>query len=289
MTVPGPAPTEVAHANANANAAAAAAGRSPRSAAPAPPWFRALRYWMYQYKRTWRGSLTTSFLYPVLYLSAMGIGLGSLVNHHAHTVDGVRYIDFLAPGLLAGTAMQIGGNEAMYPVMGAIKWIRTYFAMLATPLGVVDVLVGHLAWIALRLTLVTTIYLEIMALFGTVHSPFALLAIPAGVLTGSAFSAPIAAFAATQVNDAGFSALYRFGLIPLFLFSGTFFPITQLPGWLQAVAEATPLYHGVALCRALTLGHLQPGPDIAHAVYLVVLTALGFALARRSFRRRLVT
>jgi lipooligosaccharide transport system permease protein len=256
---------------------------------PTPPWARSLSYWLYQYKRTWRGSVTTSFLYPVLYLSAIGVGLGSLVNHHAHTVGGVRYIDFLAPGLMAATAMQIGGNEAMYPVMGAIKWMRTYFAMLATPLGVVDVLVGHLAWIALRLTLVTTIYLGIMALFGTVHSPFAVLAIPAGVLTGCAFSAPIAAFAATQVNDAGFSALYRFGLIPLFLFSGTFFPITQLPRWLQFVAEATPLYHGVALCRALTLGHLQAGPDIAHALYLVALTALGFALARRSFRRRLVT
>jgi lipooligosaccharide transport system permease protein len=264
-------------------------GVRPRRAVTAPPWYRALRYWMYQYKRTWRGSLTTSFLYPVLYLSAMGVGLGSLVNHHAHTVGGVRYIDFLAPGLLAATAMQVGGNEAMYPVMGAIKWVRTYFAMLATPLSVADVLLGHLAWIALRLTTIAVIYLGIMAAFGTVHSPFAVLAVPAGVLTGMAFAAPIAAFAATQINDAGFSALYRFGLIPLFLFSGTFFPITQLPGWLQAVAEATPLYHGVALCRALTLGQLSLGPDLAHAAYLVALTVVGYLLARRSFRRRLVT
>jgi len=268
--------------------AAADAGRHRRRLA-APPWVRALRYWMYQYKRTWRGSLTTSFLYPVLYLSAMGVGLGSLVNHHAHTIDGVHYIDFLAPGLMAATAMQVGGNEAMYPVMGAIKWIRTYFAMLATPLGVADVLLGHLAWIALRLAAVTTIYLAIMAAFGTVHSPYAVLAVPAGILTGMAFAAPIAAFAATQNNDAGFSALYRFGLIPLFLFSGTFFPVTQLPGWLQAAAEAAPLYHGVALCRALTLGRLAPGPDLAHAAYLVVLTVLGFTLARRTFARRLVT
>jgi lipooligosaccharide transport system permease protein len=254
-----------------------------------PPWVRALSYWTYQYKRTWRGSVTTSFLYPVLYLSAIGVGLGSLVSHHAHTVDGVTYIDFLAPGLMAATTMQVGGNEAMYPVMGAIKWMRTYFAMLATPLGVSDILLGHLAWIALRLTTIATIYLGIMAAFGTVHSPFALLAVPAGVLCGMAFAAPIAAFAATQVNDAGFSALYRFGLVPLFLFSGTFFPLTQLPGWLQAVAEATPLYHGVALCRSLTLGRLSAGPDLAHGAYLLALTVLGFALARRSFRTRLVT
>jgi len=264
----------------------AADGRRRRGA---PPWFRALRYWMYQYKRTWRGSLTTSFLYPVLYLSAMGVGLGSLVNHHVHAVDGVTYIDFLAPGLLAATTMQVGGNEAMYPIMGAIKWVRTYFAMLATPLGVTDVLLGHLAWIALRLFSIAVIYLGIMAAFGTVHSPFALLAIPTAVLTGMAFATPIAAFAATQTNDAGFSALYRFGLIPLFLFSGTFFPITQLPRWLQVAAEFTPLYHGVALCRGLTLGQLALGPDLAHAAYLVALTAVGYLLARRSFQNRLVT
>ena len=253
---------------------------------PSPTWVRSMGYWMYQYKRTWRGSITTSFLYPVLYLSAMGLGLGSLITH---PVDGVRYLDFLAPGLLASTAMQIGGNEAMYPVMAAIKWLRTYFAMLATPLTVIDVLVGHLAWIALRLFMVTSIYLAIMAAFGTVHSALAILAVPVGILTGLAFAAPIAGFAAAQQNDMGFSAIYRFGLIPLFLFSGTFFPITQLPGWLQPVAEATPLYHGVALCRALTLGHVGLAAAGAHLAYLVVLTAVGFVVAQRTYRRRLVT
>jgi lipooligosaccharide transport system permease protein len=246
-----------------------------------------MRYWMYQYKRTWRGSITTSFLYPVLYLAGMGLALGSLVKHPVAGQG--RYLDFLAPGLLASTAMQIGGNEAMYPVMAAIKWLRTYFAMLATPLTVIDVLIGHLAWIALRLVMVTSIYLAIMAAFGTVHSPLAVLALPAGVLTGLAFAAPIAAFAATQQNDTGFSTIYRFGLIPLFLFSGTFFPIDQLPGWLQPLALATPLYHGVALCRSLVLGQVALGPAAVHVTYLVVLTAMGFGLATGTYRRRLVT
>jgi len=245
-----------------------------------------MRYWMYQYKRTWRGSITTSFLYPVLYLAAMGLGLGSLVKH---PVDGVRYLDFLAPGLLASTAMQIGGNESMYPVMAAIKWLRTYFAMLATPLTVIDVLVGHLVWIAVRLVMVTSIYLVIMAAFGTVHSVLAVLAVPVGVLTGLAFAAPIAAFAAAQQNDTGFSTIYRFGLIPLFLFSGTFFPIAQLPGWLQPIAQATPLYHGVALVRGLVLGHVDLAATAAHLGYLVGLTALGFVAAMHTYRRRLVT
>src|SRR5580704_10034299 len=245
-----------------------------------PTWVRSMRYWMYQYKRTWRGSITTCFLYPVLYLAAMGLGLGSLVKGR---VDGVRYLDFIAPGLLASTAMQIGGNESMYPVMAAIKWLRTYFAMLATPLTVIDVLVGHLAWIALRLLMVCSIYLVIMAAFGTVHSALAVLAIPVGILTGLAFAAPIAAFAAAQKNDTGFSTIYRFGLIPLFLFSGTFFPIGLLPGWLQPLAQVTPLYHGVALCRGLVLGRLGLAPAGAHVAYLVALTVVGFVLALRSY------
>jgi lipooligosaccharide transport system permease protein len=251
-----------------------------------PTWLRSMRYWMYQYKRTWRGSITTSFLYPVLYLTALGLGFGSLVKV---PVGGVRYLDFLAPGLLASTAMQIGGNESMYPVMAAIKWLKTYFAMLATPLTVIDVLVGHLAWIAVRLFMVSSIYLAIMAAFGTVPSYLAILAIPVGVLTGLAFAAPIAAFAAAQLNDTGFTTIYRFGLIPLFLFSGTFFPITLLPGWLQPLALATPLYHGVALCRSLVLGHVDLTAAAGHVGYLVALTALGFVLAQRSYRRRLVT
>jgi lipooligosaccharide transport system permease protein len=248
-----------------------------------------MAYWSYQYKRTWRGSLTTSFLYPVLYLAAMGVGLGSLVDRHAHLVGGVSYLDFIAPGLLAATAMQVGSNEAMYPVMAAIKWLRTYFAMLATPLTVLDVLVGHLAWIALRVAMVSVIYLGIMAAFGTVHSYLALLAAPAAVVTGLAFAAPLAAFSASQRNDTGFATLYRLVLIPMFLFSGTFFPISQLPGWLQVVARVTPLYHGVQLCRGLTVGNLDLASAVADATYLVALAAVGVVLAAASYRRRLVT
>ena len=255
---------------------------------PTPLWLRGLGYWAFQYRRTWRSSITTSFLYPVLYLAAMGVGLGSLINKHAHHVSGVPYLDFVAPGLLAATTMQIGANEAMYPVMGAIKWMRTYFAMLATPLRVVDVLRGHLGWIAVRLVIVSTIYLSVVAAFGVVASPLALLALPAAGATGLAFAAPIAAFSATQEKDVGFIAVYRFALIPLFLFSGTFFPVTQLPAGLRAVAYATPLYHGVSLCRGLVLGTASWWPSLGDAAYLVALAAVGYYLARITFRRRLV-
>ena len=254
---------------------------------PTPMWLRAAGYWAYQYRRTWRSSVVTSFLIPVLYLAAMGIALGSLIDKHSHGVAGVTYVAYLAPGLLAGTCMQIGTNDATYPVMGAIKWMRTYLAQLASPLEVYDVLLGHLAWIAARLAIVVTIYLTVMAAFGVVYSPWAIVALPAAVLTGLAFAGPVSAFAATQDKDSSFSTLYRFAIIPMFLFSGTFFPISQLPEWLQALAYATPLYHGVALCRDLTLG-LVSWADLGHAAYLSACFAVGYLAGRRTFARRLV-
>ena len=133
-----------------------------------------------------------------------------------------------------------------------------------------------------------TIYLAVMAAFGTVHSPWAILALPAGVLTGMAFAAPMAAFSATQEKDTAFSTVYRFVVIPLFLFSGTFFPISQLPRLLEYLAYVTPLYHGVALCRDLTLGTIQLWVDVGHAAYLALWVGVGYALCRRTFAARLV-
>lgn len=253
-----------------------------------PLWLRSFGYWAFQYKRTWRSSLTVSFLEPLLYLAAMGIGLGTLVDHHVHQVDGVSYLTFVGPGLLASAAMQVGVSESTYPVMGAIKWIKTYHAMLATPLRVIDVLRGHMAWITLRLTMVSGIFLAILAAFGLTRSWEAVCTLPAGILTGLAFSAPIVAFSATQEKDAAFAVIYRFGVVPLFLFSGIFFPITRLPGWLQPLAWATPLYHGVALCRSLVLGNASLGTSVGHAVYLVALTLAGYSVATYTYRRRLV-
>ena len=253
-----------------------------------PMWLRGALYWGYQYKRTWRSSIFTSFLIPVLYLTSMGVALGSLIDKHSHGVDGVTYVAYLAPGLLAATCMQIGANDTMWPVMGAIKWTRVYLAMLAAPLSVYDVLLGHLAWVAARIGIVVSIYLAVMAAFGTVYSAYTILALPAGVLTGMAFGAPMAAFSATQDKDSSFSTVYRFVVIPLFLFSGTFFPISQLPHLLQYLAYATPLFHGVALCRDLTLGQVHGWVDVGHAAYLSVWVGAGYVLCRRTFAKRLV-
>jgi len=254
----------------------------------APLALRSFEYWVYQYRRTWRGSVVSTVLFPVLFLASMGLGLGTLVDSSASRgVDGLPYLVFLAPGLLAATAMQTGVGESTYPVMGAIKWFKTYHAMLATPLGVVDVLVGHLLFIAARVLLGSAIFLAVMALFGAVRSPLALLTIPAAVLTGMAFSAPVVAFAATTENDAGFAALFRFVVTPLFLFGGVFFPVQQLPPVLEQLAYATPLWHGVALSRGLALGTVTGGGLLLHVAYLSAWVLAGGWLAARAFRGRL--
>ena len=132
-----------------------------------PPWLRAVGYFALSYRRTWRGSMVTTFVTPVLYLAAMGVGLGSFVNKggHAAALGGLSYLQFVAPGLAATTAATIGASESLFPVMAAIRWQKTYFGMLATPLRVGDVLAGHLIWIAARVASAVAAYLVVMAAF----------------------------------------------------------------------------------------------------------------------------
>jgi lipooligosaccharide transport system permease protein len=249
---------------------------------------REFRFWLTNYRRTWRGSIYSSVLNPVLYLGAMGLGLGTLVDsRHAASLGGLSYLVFLAPGLLAAGAMQTAMGESTYPVLGSVKWLKTYQAAAATPLRPSDIFHGHLLFTTMRLAMNCSIFVMVMAAFGAVRSAWVLAALPVAVLTGLAFAAPIEAYAVSRTKDQSFSALYRFGMIPLFLFSGTFFPVSQLPGWVRPLAYATPLWHGVALCRSLSLGTATLGSALAHVSYLVVLTAVGVAVGNRTYRRRL--
>jgi lipooligosaccharide transport system permease protein len=172
--------------------------------------------------------------------------------------------------------------------LGGIKWRRGYFAMLATPIGARDIVYGHLGWVAVRLFVTCSIFLGVLAAFGVVESPWGILAVPAGVLTGLAFAAPISAFAATRENDSAFASLMRFGILPMFLFSGTFFPIDQLPSGLETAATITPLWHGVELARDLCLGDAGVVSSLGHVVYLLAWAAAGTIVARWTFTRRLV-
>ncbi len=249
---------------------------------------REFRYWLTNYRRTWRGSIYSSVLSPLLYLGAMGVGLGTLVDAHGTaSLGGLSYLAFLAPGLLAAAAMQAAVEESTYPVLGSVKWRRTYYAAAASPLRPADLFHGHLLFTTMRLAMNSAIFLAVMAAFGTVASPWALAALPAAVLTGLAFAAPIEAWVISVTKDTSLTLIFRFGLIPLFLFSGTFFPVTQLPAWLRPLAYATPLWHGVALCRSLTLGTATLGGALVHVAYLTALAAVSIAAGNRTYRRRL--
>jgi lipooligosaccharide transport system permease protein len=249
---------------------------------------REFRFWLTDYRRTWRGTIFSSALNPVLFLGAMGLGLGTLVNRHgtAH-LGGVSYLTFLAPGLLAAAAMETGIGECTYPVLGSVKWNRTYEAAVASPLRPGDVFRGHQLFVTMRLLMNCGIFLAVMAAFGAARSPTVVFALPAALLTGLAFAAPVEAWAITRNKDSGFAVVYRFVLIPLFLFSGTFFPVTQLPAWIRPVAYLTPLWHGVALCRGISLGTLTPGAALLHVGFLAAVTAAGLVVGRRTYERRL--
>jgi lipooligosaccharide transport system permease protein len=246
-----------------------------------------------QYRRTFRASIFSSFLSPVLFLTAMGLGLGSYVNGSSagsEALGGLTYLQFLAPGLLAATAMQSAAFESMFPIMGGLVWQRTFHAMYATPISPRDIVLGNVAWIVIRLTMISAIFTAVIFVFGAAASPLFVLAIPAAVLTGLAFATPIAAFSATQRTPEKFNAVFRFGITPLFLFSGTFFPISNLPPLIQPIAWLSPLWHGVELTRGLALGTIGATPLLAlvHVGVLVTLTLVGLAFALRTIEARLV-
>jgi lipooligosaccharide transport system permease protein len=249
--------------------------------------FRAYEYWLIVYKRIFRGTIASSILNPVLYLTAMGVGLGKVVNHGAHPL-GVPYLDYVAPGLLAAVGMQVAAIESSFPVRAGVHWNKNYYAMLATPLRVVDLLLGHLLYVATRAAMVTGVYLAIIAAFGVVHSPLALLSLPVGVLLGLSFAGYISAIAIVAEQDP-FNPLFRFAIMPMFLFSGTFFPVTRLPHGLREVAYATPLWNAVDFVRGATLGTLTVSRGLAHVAYFVVVIAIGVAVAYWGYRKKLVT
>jgi lipooligosaccharide transport system permease protein len=249
---------------------------------------RAFRCWLVMYRRTWRGSLWSSVLGPVFYLGAMGYGLGSLVDRKGTAaLGGVPYVVFVAPAVLAVAAMNAGLSNALFPVFSAVHWHKAYIAARATMLRPADIYRGHLMFVTMRITMNSAFFVIVMAAFGLIRSPWAALLLPAATLTGMAFAVPTAAWTVTLERETSMNYPIRFGAIPLMLFSGTFFPISQLPGWIRPLAYATPLWHGVALCRALSTGTVTAGPAAVHVGYLAALTAIGLWAGSRTYRRRL--
>ena len=237
------------------------------------------------YVRTWQGSAFSSFLIPVMFLLGLGISVGSYVDSRG--VLGMPYVDFIAPGLLASTALQIAVSEAAWPVLAGFQWVRTYHAMRASPLRPVDIVGGEILWIWLRVGTSALGFLIVLALFGVLRSPAGLLALPAALLLAAAACAPVLAYSASVTSDNWFAVLFRFAVIPMTLFAGVFFPVEQLPLAVRWIAYASPLWHGVELCRAAMLSTPTAIGWLGHTAYLAVWAVVGWLLASRRFARRL--
>jgi lipooligosaccharide transport system permease protein len=250
---------------------------------------RQVDYWVTVYRRTWKGSAVTSFVQPFLYVAAMGVLLGGYVDDSGSGLGGApSYLDFIAPGLLAATAMQVAIGEVMWPVMGAIKWDRTYFAMLASPLRVVDIVLGHLGYVMFRVVFTSIVFAGVLAIFGLFGSLRGFVgALLGAILTGLALATPVYAFSAGARSEQGFALIYRLGVMPMFLFSGAFFPVENLPEALEWVAMVTPLWHGVELCRMSSLGQWD-SLAMLHVAYLAALALFGVWWGVRRLTRRVV-
>jgi lipooligosaccharide transport system permease protein len=243
------------------------------------------------YRRNWRATAISSLLQPLLFLAAFGVGFGSLVDAGGRAVEatgGVPYLTYLAPAMLAVGAVQTAAFESTYPVLSAFKWQRKYWGVAATPITPAQMASGQLLWITLRLFISGFAYLLVITLFGVVRTPGLLAALVFAVLCGMACSAPLVAFSASHEGEgAAFTAVFRFVVLPMTLFSGTFFPISQLPGLIQPLAWISPLWHGTQLARGATLGTLTWWPAIGHLGYLLTLIVMGVVLSRWRFRVRL--
>lgn len=254
---------------------------------PPPGALRVVERELTIYRRLWHSAVFTQFLSPILFLGAMGLGLGGLVDERNSDVAGLSYLVFVAPGIMAAGAMQSASTDSLWQVVGGMKWIRYFHGMVATPLRPFDVFVGRLVWASIRITCSATIFLAIAALLGGVPSLWGLVAIPSSVLLGLAFAAPLAAFSGTQENADIFPVILRLGIIPLFLFSGVFFPLEQLPDGLEPVAYVTPLWHGVELTRGATTGTLVAAEVLLHVAVLSAFVLVGTWFGTRTFTRRL--
>lgn len=247
-------------------------------------------FWTW-YRRNWRATAVSSVLQPLLFLLAFGVGFGSLVaggGQAAQATGGAPYLVWLAPALLAVSAVQSAAFESTYPVLSAFKWQRVYHAMAAGPITPAQIALGHLSWTVAKMAGSGAVYVAVIAVFGGVTGPGIVLSLLAAVLTGAAVASLVMAFSATVDNEGGpFNALFRFVVIPMTLFSGTFFPVDRLPEWIRPLTFLSPLWHGTELARDAALGVWRPLAVLGHTAVLAGLLAVGTVLVTRLYRRRL--
>jgi lipooligosaccharide transport system permease protein len=252
---------------------------------------RQVDYWLTAYRRTWRGTAITSFVAPLFYVLAMGVLLGGFIPGDPAKLEGATsYLAFLIPGLVAAQAMQTAVFETTYPVMSKIKWQRVYDSMLATPLQVRDLVLAHLAFVVVRVATTCAVFMLVVSPFGTFETWWgAVLAWCSQVLVGTAFAALVYAFTTRLNSPEGFGVLFRLGMIPLFLFSGAFFPIENLGPVGETLARLTPLWQGVNLSRMFCLDTVDWGWAAVNVTVLVALTLVGLRWSFTGLQKRMVS
>ena len=238
------------------------------------------------YKRYWKLFLT-GFLEPLFYLFSIGIGVGQLIDGFEFNGQAIPYAEFVAPGMLAVSAFNGALMDSTYNVFFKLKYEKLYDQMLATPLTTADIARGEIAWGQIRGSTYSAVFLLVMAAMGMLHSWWALLALPAAMLIGFAFSAVCMALTTWMKSFQDFDKITLIQM-PMFLFSATFFPVTAYEGVLRWVVEATPLYRGVVLLRELCTGLVTVDSAIS-VVYLAVMGTIGTVVASRRLGRLLLT
>ena len=252
--------------------------------------WRFIRVWnrnMLVYRKIWLVNFLVPLLEPLLYLAAFGVGLSALIGQVRYHGQELSYVVFIAPALLAITMMYNSFFENTYASFVRMYYQKTFDAMMATPLSLEDIIAGEIVWGATKSVIATAIMLAVVSLFGLVYYPHGLLILPLAFLGGLAFGAAGMVFTGLLPSIDMFNLPIFLFITPMFLFSGTFFPISALPGWAQKLSSALPLTHLVNVCRALCLGELTP--DLTWSiVYLTILFALLFPLALVVMRKRLI-
>ncbi|MCX5995189.1 MAG: ABC transporter permease [Chloroflexi bacterium] len=248
------------------------------------PSYRSLRVWQRNrdvFFKLWRTEVPGFFAEPVLILLAMGVGLGTYV------VLGSSYLEFIAPGIVAAYAMFSSASECTYGSFVRMKYQRTFEAIIATPVNMEDVVAGEIFWGATRSLLTTLAILIVIAAFGLVHSPWALLTIPISVLAGLMFSSIALFFTSLSATIYTFNYFFTLFITPMFFFSGVFFPLDAFSPTVQKLCWISPLTPVANLSRALVSGH--PGDGAWWGLSIVIgLTAVFFPLALFMMRRRLL-
>lgn len=239
------------------------------------------------YRRIWKINFLPPIFEPLLYLLAFGVGLSVFIQQVPYRGAQISYVQFIAPSLLAVNIMYNAFFETTYASFVRMYYQKTFDAILATPLSLEEVITGEIVWGATKSVIATGLMLGVVSCFGLVAFPQGLWILPLAFLGGLAFGSIGMVLTGVLASIDLFNLPIFLFITPMFLFSGTFFPLDNLPAWAQHLAAVLPLTHLVAITRDLAMGHLS-GSQLWSIAYLAAFTAVFFPLALYTMRRRLI-